>query len=156
MTSKINVITDPELKPTHTINSVSIKNLGNFIGLSVYNPGKFLRVTCPCNVTVEYALHSIPRISTRFPCENPNHWTVKYENKPEEGKAIEQFLSSSFISEEWKYEYNQDNGALIAKHANFGQRLICKLDDTDMSSIFGTVLALCLTDLSRKPVVSNR
>lgn len=155
MTDNSNLLTDLELKPTCTVGLDINQEAVNFVGLHVYREDNFLSVTCPCNVTVSYRLHSIPRTSTRFPCENPNHWVIKYENEPENKKDIEQFLSSSFVSEDWKYEYNQDNTSLVATHENFGQRLICKFVDPHIGYIFGVVLANSLTYLSKKPVVSK-
>ena len=39
----------------------------------------FWRITCPCGVTVTYPLNGLPEVDTKHPCDNPDHWTVKYE-----------------------------------------------------------------------------
>ena len=41
----------------------------------------FWKLTCSCGVTVTYPLDGLPTVDTPHPCNNPNHWTVRYEDQ---------------------------------------------------------------------------
>lgn len=50
-----------------------------FVGEDVKR--KFWTITCPCDYQVTYPINEFPLVDTPHPCGNPNHWTVKYEEK---------------------------------------------------------------------------
>jgi hypothetical protein len=35
-------------------------------------------LTCPCGVTVTYALNALPLHTTKHPCPHPDHWSVQF------------------------------------------------------------------------------
>lgn len=37
----------------------------------------FWTFQCPCGVKVSYPLNEMPTETTKHPCEDPDHWTVK-------------------------------------------------------------------------------
>ena len=39
----------------------------------------FWRMTCPCGMTVTFALNKLPEADTLFPCGHPLHWVIKYK-----------------------------------------------------------------------------
>jgi len=43
----------------------------------------FWELTCPCGVIVTYPLNKLPEVDTLHPCDNPKHWTIKYEEESE-------------------------------------------------------------------------
>lgn len=52
----------------------------NFIGMQINQSAKenFFVATCPCGTTVRYPFNGLPEEDTRFPCENENHWVIKF------------------------------------------------------------------------------
>lgn len=40
---------------------------------------QFWGMTCPCGVTVTYAINEFPKVTTKHPCTNPNHWTIQID-----------------------------------------------------------------------------
>jgi hypothetical protein len=47
---------------------------------------KFFNASCPCGVTVNYPYNGLPTSDTRFPCNNPDHWVVKFTLPTKEEK----------------------------------------------------------------------
>ena len=39
----------------------------------------FWGLTCPCGVTVNYKLNELPTVTTKHPCEHPDHWTITFK-----------------------------------------------------------------------------
>ncbi len=38
----------------------------------------FWTIKCPCGIEVHYAVNELPTTDTKHPCDNPKHWTVKW------------------------------------------------------------------------------
>lgn len=56
-----------------------VKNTDNYIALLITNVEfPCWRFVCPCGVEVNYPLNELPEVNTRFPCDNENHWVIKF------------------------------------------------------------------------------
>lgn len=54
----------------------------NWKGIHLVGDGakRFWKITCPCGVEVEYPLNGLPEVTTKHPCEHPEHFTVSYDD----------------------------------------------------------------------------
>lgn len=75
-------VVDFENDCTNVVNSAK-----TFIGIQFITDRPvtaFWQITCPCGVTQDYALNELPETDTRMPCDNPDHWAIKFD-LPDDG-----------------------------------------------------------------------
>lgn len=68
-----------DIQDTNNRINFSDSNVAKFYG--IYMVGKdtkdvFWRIKCSCGVEVVYPMNGLPEVTTKHPCENPDHWTV--------------------------------------------------------------------------------
>jgi len=74
-------LSDPSLKITIT------DPVKTFIGIYLSDESaldRFVIIRCPCGVESPVSIRNFPTENVKHPCDNPDHWTIRYANKDKE------------------------------------------------------------------------
>lgn len=71
--------------PLPTIEEIQVSQViqdrKSWVGLAVHGvdaKNTFFRICCPCGVSVTYPLNRVPEVTTKHPCDNPEHYSLRF------------------------------------------------------------------------------